>query len=165
MQNRKKLSFSVNQKPYSLALSPDMPLLWALRDVLHLSGTKYGCGTGQCGVCTVLIDDQAEFSCQLTVAQIEGKNITTIEGIAEGDLSRDGLHRVQQAWLDAQVPQCGYCQSGQIMTAVALLRKQPTPRNEEIDRMMSRVLCRCGTYSRVRQALTQLIKPASSSSS
>jgi len=153
MQSIKTYTFSINNKSYSLELPADIPLLWILRDHLKLSGTKYGCGVGQCGACTVLINDNAVFSCLVTAEQINGKNITTIEG-----LSDNGLHPVQQAWKDANIPQCGYCQSGQIMTAVALLMQQPKPDTDEVDRMMSTVLCRCGTYTRIRETLTQLLK-------
>lgn len=125
-----------------------MPLLWVLRDVLGMTGTKYGCGLGQCGACTVLIDGAAVRSCTLAAADVRGE-VTTIEGLADGDT----LHAVQTAWIEAQVPQCGYCQSGQILAAVALLRAKPRPTDVEIDEGMRGNLCRCGTYPRIRRAI------------
>ncbi len=131
---------------------PDTPLLWVLRDHLGLLGAKYGCGIGQCGACTVLIDGESTPSCLIRVADVGDAHIETIEGLA-GD---DGLHPVQQAWIDEQVPQCGYCQSGQILTAVALLRENPKPSRDDIERKMSRVLCRCGSYPRILKAIAKL---------
>lgn len=128
--------------------TPDMPLLWALRDDLDLVGTKFGCGIGQCGACTVHVDGTAARSCQLQVSQLEGKEITTIEG-----LSTDGSHPVQQAWKEVDVPQCGYCQSGQIMTASAFLEKNPTPTSEEIKNAMHGNICRCAAYNRIHRAV------------
>ena len=125
-----------------------MPLLWALRDVLDLTGTKYGCGVGSCGSCTVLIDGKAVKSCQYPASACVGKQVTTIEG-----LSVDATHPVQQAWIDMNVPQCGYCQSGQIMTTVALLKQYPKPTDAQINEVMSQVVCRCGTYERIRKAI------------
>jgi isoquinoline 1-oxidoreductase subunit alpha len=152
MENIKTYTFSINNKQVSLDLPEDIPLLWILRDHLQLTGTKFSCGIGQCGACTVLIDNQAVFSCQLTAEEINGKNITTIEGI-----SSNGLHPVQQAWLDNEVSQCGYCQSGQILTAISLFTQNPAPDKDEINRVMSKVLCRCGTYTRIKKAISQLI--------
>lgn len=125
-----------------------MPLLWALRDDLDLVGTKFGCGIGQCGACTVHVDGTAARSCQLQVSQLDGKEITTIEG-----LSTDGSHPVQQAWKEVDVPQCGYCQSGQIMTASAFLEKNPTPTSEEIKNAMHGNICRCAAYNRIHRAV------------
>ncbi len=138
----------VNGTTRRVDVEPDTPLLWVLRDHLGLTGTKYGCGIAECGACTVHLDGEAEFSCQLSVARAAGREITTIEGLS-GDLS----HPVQQAWIAEDVPQCGYCQSGQIMAAAALLGRNPAPADDEIDRAMSAILCRCGTYQRIRQAV------------
>lgn len=140
--------FTVNGKKVSIDAAPEMPLLWALRDILHQTGTKYGCGAALCGVCTVHLNGDAVRSCSTPLSVVAGKKITTIEG-----LSPDGTHPVQRAWMDANVAQCGYCQSGQIMQAVALLRQKPHPTDEEIDTAMSGNLCRCGTYPRVRKAI------------
>lgn len=141
-------TFTLNGKSTTVDADPQMPLLWALRDVLDLTGTKYGCGIGACGACTVHLDGQAVRSCQLPVSAVEGKAITTIEG-----LSADGSHPVQQAWAQVQVPQCGYCQSGQIMAAAALLAANPKPTDADIDSAMSGNICRCGTYQRIRKAI------------
>src|SRR5262249_35609197 len=127
-----------------------MPLLWVIRDVLGLKGTKYGCGMSVCGMCTVHVDGEATRSCVTPVSKVEGKRITTIEG-----LSRDGSHPVQKAWMHVDVPQCGYCQAGQIMSAVALLAKHPKPTEAQIDEAMDGNLCRCGTYLRIREAIPQ----------
>ncbi len=140
--------FKLNGKDVTVEVAPDTPLLWVLRDSLHLTGTKFGCGIGQCGACTVHIDGEAQKSCQFPVGAVAGKAITTIEG-----LSSDGNHPVQQAWIAEQVPQCGYCQSGQIMRAVSLLAKKPKPTDADIDDVMSENLCRCGTYQRIRRAI------------
>jgi aerobic-type carbon monoxide dehydrogenase small subunit (CoxS/CutS family) len=129
-------------------VSPDTPLLWVLRDTLQLTGTKYGCGISQCGACTVHVDGDPTRSCVTPVSAIAGKSITTIEG-----LSLDRTHPIQQAWIAEQVPQCGYCQSGQIMTAVALLAHTPKPTDADIDQAMSGNICRCGTYQRMRKAI------------
>ena len=138
----------VNGKEVSVDVAPDTPLLWVLRDTLKLTGTKFGCGIGQCGACTVHIDGKAQKSCQFPVSAVAGKAITTIEG-----LSPDGNHPVQKAWIAEQVPQCGYCQSGQIMRAVSLLEAKPKPTDADIDETMSENLCRCGTYQRIRRAI------------
>lgn len=142
------LTLRINRTSYTLTIDPEMPLLWVLRDVLGLTGTKYGCGKGYCGACTVLIDGEAARSCSRPVEMVAGKSITTIEGLAE-----TGLHPVQQAWLEEDVAQCGYCQPGQIMTATALLIEKPLPTEQDIDEAMSGVLCRCGTYQRIRAAI------------
>lgn len=141
-------NLNVNGKKYSLDVEPDTPLLWVLRDHLQLAGTKYGCGVAQCGACTVHVEGAAVRSCSLPVAGAEGKKITTIEG-----LSAKGDHPVQQAWLEHDVPQCGYCQAGQIMTAAAFLKNNPKPSEEEIDAVMDGHICRCGTYLRIRAAV------------
>ena len=140
-------TIKVNGQTHTVDVDPSMPLLWVLRDVLGLTGTKYGCGIEQCGACTVLIDGEAERSCDETIADAHGSSITTIEG-----LSPDGTHPVQQAWLTEQVPQCGYCQSGMIMAAVQLLRRHQKPTDAQIDAAMSNI-CVCGTYQRVRAAI------------
>jgi aerobic-type carbon monoxide dehydrogenase small subunit (CoxS/CutS family) len=142
------IELKLNGKRVSVDVPPDTPLLWVLRDSLHLTGTKFGCGIGQCGACTVHIDGAAQKSCQFPVAAVAGKSVTTIEG-----LSADGSHAVQKAWIQEQVPQCGYCQSGQIMRAAALLAATPRPTDADIDRDMSENLCRCGTYQRIRRAI------------
>ncbi len=147
------LTLNVNGRMHELDADADMPLLWALRDLLGLTGTKYGCGIAQCGVCTVLVDGAPMRSCVTPVAALAGKSITTIEG-----LSVDSSHPVQQAWLAEEVPQCGFCQSGQILTAVALLANTPQPTDAEIDRAMAPVLCRCGTYPRIRLAIRRAAK-------
>ncbi len=140
--------FTLNGKPVQLDAEPEMPLLWAIRDLLGFTGTKYGCGQGLCGACTVHIDGQAMRSCITPLSAIAGKNITTIEG-----LSTNGDHPVQQAWMQNNVPQCGYCQPGQIMSASALLAHNPNPTDDDIDRAMAGNLCRCGTYVRIRAAI------------
>src|SRR6516165_5828108 len=137
----------VNGVQYSVDAEPETPLLWVLRDSIGLTGTKYGCGIGQCGACTVLMDGVAVRSCFMQAGRAAGRKITTIEG-----LSADGSHPVQLAWKEFDVPQCGYCQSGQIMSAVALLRERPNPTDDEIDAAM-RNICRCGTYMRIRAAI------------
>ena len=142
------IQLTINQKNYSLDVPPEMPLLWALRDVIGLTGTKYGCGMAQCGACTVHLEGEAIRSCITPVSRAAGKNITTIEG-----LSADNSHPVQQAWLLEDVPQCGYCQSGQIMSATLLLKENPEPTDQDIDDAMSGNLCRCGTYPRIRKAI------------
>jgi isoquinoline 1-oxidoreductase alpha subunit len=142
------IAIRVNGVPHQLDVPSDMPLLWVLRDVLGLTGTKFGCGIGQCGACTVHLDGVAARSCQVAAAAAANRAITTIEG-----LSPSGAHAVQQAWIAEQVPQCGYCQSGQIMSAAALLARRPKPTDAEIDAAMSGNLCRCGTYQRIRRAV------------
>ncbi|HTO53200.1 MAG TPA: (2Fe-2S)-binding protein [Myxococcota bacterium] len=142
------MQIKVNGTARELDVESEMPLLWALRDELNLTGTKYGCGVAYCGACTVLLDGKPVRSCLLPVAAAADKEVTTIEGLARGGT----LHRVQQAWLEHQVPQCGYCQSGQILAAVALLDASPDPSDAEIDAAMTNV-CRCGTYSRIRSAI------------
>lgn len=144
------LNLTVNKVATTVDVSPDTPLLWVLRDVLNYKGTKYGCGMGLCGACTVLLDGNATRSCLTRVSSAEGKQITTIEG-----LSPDGLHPVQVAWEALDVPQCGYCQAGQIMSAAALLEHTPNPTDAEIDTAMSGNLCRCGAYPRIRQAIQE----------
>jgi isoquinoline 1-oxidoreductase subunit alpha len=145
------LSLVVNGAPVAIdKIDPQMPLLWMLRETLRLTGTKYGCGLGQCGACTVLMDGASVRSCLIPVASAAGKSITTIEG-----LSRDSSHPVQRAWIAEQVAQCGYCQSGQILSAVALLARNSDPSDEDIDAAMAGNLCRCGTYQRIRRAIHQ----------
>ncbi|HTS86918.1 MAG TPA: (2Fe-2S)-binding protein [Gemmatimonadales bacterium] len=142
------ITLTVNGKAQSVDVSPDVPLLWVLRDGLKLTGTKYGCGMALCGACTVHLDGEAVRSCSVPVSAASGKQITTIEG-----LSGDGSHPLQLAWVAEQVPQCGYCQSGQIMQAAALLAKTPAPTDADIDAAMSGNICRCGTYQRIRAAI------------
>jgi isoquinoline 1-oxidoreductase alpha subunit len=142
------ITFTLNGKSQSVDVSPDMPLLWVLRDTLNMTGTKFGCGMALCGACTVHINGEAARSCITPVSSVSGKKITTIEG-----LSADGSHPVQQAWMAEDVPQCGYCQSGQIMSAVALLSKKAIPTDADIDDAMSGNICRCGTYQRIRKAI------------
>jgi len=141
------LELNVNGRIHSVDVEPEMPLLWVLRDHLNLHGAKYGCGISLCGACTVLVDGEAVRSCSLPVASMAHKKIITIEG-----LSQQGLHRIQEAWIEHQVPQCGYCQTGMIMSAAALLAKKPQPTDADIDETMTN-LCRCGTYARVKQAI------------
>jgi len=138
----------INGKERTVNVAPETPLLWVLRDTLQLTGTKFGCGAGLCGACTVHLDGQAARSCATPVSQASGKNITTIEG-----LSANALHPLQQAWIAEQVPQCGYCQAGQIMAAAALLERIPQPSDEQITQAMNGNLCRCGTYDRIRRAI------------
>lgn len=138
----------VNGSDTALDVDPDMPLLWVLRDVLGLTGTKYGCGQALCGACSVHLDGEVVRACVTPVRRAAGKSVTTIEG-----LSSDGTHPLQQAWLELNVPQCGFCQAGQIMTAAALLRKRPKPTEQEIDVSMGGNICRCGTYLRIRAAI------------
>ena len=140
-------AFVVNGHDVAIDVEPEMPLLWALRDELGLVGTKFGCGAGLCGACTVLIDGEATRSCQTPVGSVAGKSVITIEG-----LGATALHAVQKAWIEADAPQCGYCQSGQILAAVALLAKNPNPSDDDIDSEMTNI-CRCGTYPRMRAAI------------
>ena len=142
------IDLTVNGKSQSVDAAPETPLLWVLRDTLSLTGTKYGCGVAQCGACTVHVDGQAVRSCSTPLSAAAGKKITTIEG-----LSADGSHPVQRAWAEIQVPQCGYCQSGQIMQAAALLAQTPKPSDAQIDAAMAGNVCRCGTYQRIRAAI------------
>lgn len=143
-------NFKLNGQDVALDVDPDMPILWAVREQLGLLGTKFGCGIAQCGACTMHLDGEPIRSCSTPVAMAEGREVTTIEGIAgpEGELTA-----IQEAWISEQVPQCGYCQSGQIMAATALLRENPTPTDEDIDAAMSGNICRCGTYVRIRRAI------------
>jgi isoquinoline 1-oxidoreductase alpha subunit len=142
------VTFTVNGTPRQLEVEADMPLLWALRDELGLTGTKYGCGIAACGACTVLVDGVATRSCSVPAASLEGAAIVTIEGLKSGDT----LHKIQQAWIDAQAPQCGYCQSGQIMAAADLLARIPQPSDADIDAAMTNI-CRCGSYAEIRAAI------------
>ena len=143
-----RVTLKINGSDHPVDVPSDMPLLWALREKLNLTGTKYSCGIGECGSCTVLVDGRAVKSCMLPAAKMEGREITTIEG-----LSPDGSHPVQKAWLKEDVPQCGYCQGGQFMAATALLDNNPKPDDADIDKAMSEVICRCGTYPRIRKAV------------
>jgi isoquinoline 1-oxidoreductase alpha subunit len=144
------MKLRVNGTEHTLDVDPEMPILWVVRDLLGLTGSKYGCGEALCGACTVHLDGHAVRSCVTPVRRAEGKEVTTIEG-----LSPDGSHPVQQAWLMLRVPQCGFCQAGQIMTAAALLAAKPKPNDDEIDASMAGNLCRCGTYTRIRAAIKQ----------
>ena len=143
-----QISLSINGQPHTVDVEPDTPLLWVLRDELHLNGTKFSCGIGLCGACTVLMDGAPTRSCVLPVSAVGSKPVQTIEGLK----TAGGLHPVQQAWIDADVPQCGYCQSGQILSAVALLNKHPRPSDEQIDQSMTNIR-RCGTYPELRRAI------------
>jgi isoquinoline 1-oxidoreductase alpha subunit len=145
------ISLDVNGKTYNIDVGPDVPLLWVIREYLGLSGTKFGCGMALCGACTVHIDGKAARSCQTPVKDAAGKKITTIEGIPDD-------HPVKKAWIEDEVPQCGYCQPGQIMEAVALLRENPHPGDNDIDNVMSGNLCRCGSYQRIRRAIHRASK-------
>lgn len=142
------IKLRVNGAERDLDVDPEMPLLWAIRDALGLTGTKYGCGEALCGACVVHLDGEAVRSCVTPVSRATGRAVTTIEG-----LSKDGSHALQKAWVELGVPQCGYCQTGQIMTAAALLSKKPRPTDDEIDQSMAGNLCRCGTYGRIRAAI------------
>ena len=146
------ITLRINNQDHLMEADPEMPLLWAIRDYAKLTGTKYGCGIAQCGACTVHIDGEPVRSCVVPVSGATGKSITTIEG-----LSQDNNHPVQRAWQDEQVPQCGYCQSGQIMTAAALLEKYPKPSEEQVNAFMSPIICRCGTYVRIKKAIDKAI--------
>jgi isoquinoline 1-oxidoreductase alpha subunit len=152
------IKFTVNGRPRAADVEPEMPLLWVLRDVLDVKGPKYGCGIAQCGACTVHVNGEPVRSCSFPASAAAGKKIVTIEGLA----ARGRLHPVQQAWIDHQVPQCGYCQGGQILAAVALLKKNSNPSDKDIDESMTNI-CRCGTYARVRTAIhaaAAAMKPA-----
>jgi len=142
-------TLKINNQSHTVEADPAMPLLWVIRDLVGLTGTKYGCGIAQCGACTVHLNGNPIRSCSLPVKAAAGKEITTIEG-----LSKDNSHPVQQAWIKEQVPQCGYCQSGQIMAAAALLKRIPNPTDKDIDQAMNPHICRCGTYQRIRKAIT-----------
>ena len=144
------ITITVNGEPHSLDVEPDMPLLWALRETLGLTGTKFGCGISACGACTVHLDGRAVRSCTLPLSAVGGRNVTTIEGLAQGP----ALHAVQRAWVAHQVPQCGYCQSGIIMAVAGLLAQTPKPTDDEIDASITNI-CRCGTFARVRAAIHQ----------
>ena len=144
----KNFNLKINNKEYQIEADENMPLLWAIRDSIGLKGTKYGCGIGSCGACTVHLDGVPVRSCQLPISVIENQAITTIEGLSE-----NGDHPVQKAWLELDVAQCGYCQTGQIMTASALLKNNPNPSDEDIDSFMSGNICRCGTYTRIKKAI------------
>ena len=148
------ISLTLNGEPRALDLDPEMPLLWVLRDHLGLTGTKYGCGIARCGACIVHLDGEPVNACVTPLSAAAGRKVTTIEG-----LSGDGRHPLQLAWIAEDVPQCGYCQPGQIMTAAALLAKNPRPSEDEITAAMSRVLCRCGTYNRIRLAIGRALNP------
>lgn len=151
------IKININGKAYEVDVDPATPLLWVLRDNLHLVGTKYGCGIAQCGACTIHLNGVATRSCMLPVSSIGNQEITTIEGLSE-----QGDHPVQQAWLEEDVPQCGYCQAGQIMSAVALLRNNPHPSDAEIEGAMNGNICRCGTYLRIKKAIKRAAQtPAS----
>lgn len=150
-----KFQLKVNGKQLSVDVDPSTPLLWVLRDHLHLVGTKYGCGAGACGACTVHLNGNALRSCQLPVSAVGTQSITTIEGIA---VSENEMHPVQKAWLELDVAQCGYCQTGQIMSAVALLKRNPNPTEAEIEAAMTGNICRCGTYIRIKAAIQQAAK-------
>jgi isoquinoline 1-oxidoreductase alpha subunit len=142
------VTLKINGQSYTVDIAPDMPLLWALRDKLDLVGTKYSCGIGICGSCTVLVNGLPMRSCTMPAASVAGAEITTIEG-----LDPEGMHPVQVAWDEEDVPQCGYCQAGQVLTAAELLERNPNPTDEDIDAAMAGVLCRCGTYPRIRKAI------------
>ncbi len=148
-------TITVNGARRSVELDADTPLLWVLRDALGLTGTKFGCGEGLCGACTVHVDGKAERSCQMTIAEAAGRSITTIEGLAA-----DNDNPILNTWIDREVSQCGYCQPGAIMTLAALLRERPRPSREEITAAMSGVLCRCGTYHRMREAIDRIVEEA-----
>ena len=142
------ITFRLNGREQTIDTDPDTPLLWVLRDELHMTGTKFGCGIAQCGACTVHLDGNPIRSCSTPVAVADGKDVATIEGLSE-----DRSHALQRAWIAEEVPQCGYCQSGQIMSAAALLERTPNPTDEDIDAAMAGNVCRCGTYNRIRAAI------------
>lgn len=146
------ISFQINKKKYQLDVALDMPLLWAIRDIIGLTGTKYGCGIGSCGACKVLVDNDAIYSCLTPVSQVEGKNITTIEGTSEN------LQLLQKSWAEFNVPQCGYCQPGQLISATALLNQNNNPTESDIDDAMSGNICRCGTYQRIKNAINHTVE-------
>src|ERR1700742_23896 len=142
------ITLNINKKTYNVDVDPNMPLLWVLRDVVGLTGTKYGCGVAQCGACVVHLNGEAVRSCVTKVSRAEGQKVVTIEGLSE-----NADHPLQKAWLELDVPQCGYCQSGQLMSAAVLLRENPNPTDQDIDDAMSGNICRCGTYQRIRAAI------------
>ena len=152
------VTLNINGQTHTVDVGPDMPLLWALRDKLNLTGTKYGCGIGVCGSCTVLVNGVPMRSCTVPTVSMAGAEITTIEG-----LDPDGNHPVQKAWNAEDVPQCGYCQAGQVLTAAALLERNPEPTDEDIDAAMAGVLCRCGTYPRIRKAIKRAAREGGAS--
>jgi aerobic-type carbon monoxide dehydrogenase small subunit (CoxS/CutS family) len=152
------VTLKINGQSHTVELSPDMPLLWALRDKLDLTGTKYSCGIGVCGSCTVLVNGVPMRSCTIPAVSMAGAEITTIEG-----LDPEGMHPVQVAWNEEDVPQCGYCQAGQILTAAALLERTPDPTDQDIDTAMAGVLCRCGTYPRIRKAIKRAAREGGAS--
>ena len=152
------ITITVNGTPHTLNVEPEIPLLWAIRETLGLTGTKYGCGIAACGACTVHLDGRAVRSCVLPISAADGKNVTTIEGLAQGGT----LHKVQQAWVAHQVPQCGYCQSGMIMAVAGLLAQTPAPTDEDIDAGLTNI-CRCGTFARVRAAIHAAAKEGATS--
>jgi len=152
------MKLNVNGQTHQLDVEPEMPLLWALRDELDIKGPKYGCGIAQCGACTVLLNGEPVRSCAYPVSSAAGQQVVSIEGLA----SKGKLHAVQQAWIDHQVPQCGYCQGGQMLAAVALLKKKPKPTDEDIDAAMTNI-CRCGTYARMRTAIHAAARQAGQS--
>ena len=147
------IKLTVNQKTYEVDVNPDMPLLWVLRDVIGLVGTKYGCGVAQCGACTVHLNGEAVRSCVTKVKRAEGQEVVTIEG-----LSKNGDHPLQKAWMQVDVPQCGYCQCGQLMSAAVLLREKPNPTDQDIDDAMAGNICRCGTYLRIKEAIHMAVE-------
>ncbi len=147
------IQLNINDKTYDLDVDSEMPLLWVIRDFAKLTGTKFSCGIAMCGACTVLLDNEPVRSCVLPASAAVGKQITTIEGVSENN-----DHPVQKAWIEEQVPQCGYCQSGQVLVAVALLKDNPKPSEEEIETAMNGVLCRCGTYPRIKKAIAKVIE-------
>ncbi len=147
------IQLNINDKTYDLDVDSEMPLLWVIRDFAKLTGTKFSCGIAMCGACTVLLDNEPVRSCVLPASAAVGKQITTIEGVSENN-----DHPVQKAWIEEQVPQCGYCQSGQVLVAVALLKDNPKPSEEEIETAMNGVLCRCGTYPRIKKAIEKVIE-------
>ncbi len=148
-------SLTVNNQEFQVDVAEDTPILWVLRDHLQLVGTKFGCGVAMCGACTVLLGDSAIRSCSMPISSVEGQSITTIEGLSE-----KGDHPLQLAWQDVDVPQCGYCQAGQIMNAASLLRKVPNPSDEQIEASMNGNICRCGTYVRIKKAIKQAVQNA-----
>jgi isoquinoline 1-oxidoreductase subunit alpha len=150
-----RYALTVNGRPHTVDVAPDTPLLWVLRDSIGLTGTKFGCGIGQCWACAVHLDGVATRSCSVKVADVGAKKITTIEGLSP--VSAEPAHALQKAWIESEVPQCGYCQSGQLMTAAALLARTPNPTDAQIDAAMSNI-CRCGTYNRIKQAIKSAAK-------